>query len=376
MFLILVGCSVLSTGVIWQCSGGRIRQLLNWMLPVFLSIAFISFYFNGEDWVNYYYALHEFSIDPYLIYEPLFVAFFLSLQAIFNDNFGYAVSGFYLIIFLSIVAVVKRMELNPHFFFVFFILAIGNTFILEQIRQLMAGVFILWSFYWLLKRSLVRASIFMIAAVLSHSASVIMILVFGLILLREKIVFIFSTVALGFIFVMLIFNMSNVLPYFDWLGFAFGKINSYLDAQENFYSLGYFAILDFLFILYFLFTYEAKEPLKKYLMRIAFTGALFQFSFNFFPVMLRFVSFHYVFIALLLAMELPKIASPVKFFHHIAPVGLSITFMLFAFSSYYRNPLHPVEIFNFDISGVKVLFGDYDINAIAADKFMAFEEKN
>lgn len=376
MFLICIGVFILLTGIIWQCSGVGIRQILNWMLPVFLSVAFISFYFNGEDWVNYYYPLHEFSVDPYSVYEPLFVAFFLGLQAIFGDNFGYAVFGFYLITFFSLVAVVKRMELNPYFFFVFFILTIGNTFILEQIRQLMAGVFVIWSFYWLLKEGPIRASVFMIAAILSHFASVIMILVFGLILLREKHVFVFSTVALGFIFIVLIFNMSNVLPYFDWLGFAFGKINSYLDAQQNSFSLGYFAILDFLFILYFLFTYEATEPLKKYLMRIAFTGALFQFSFNFFPVMLRFVSFHYVFIALLLAMELPKIASRVKLFHHVAPVGLSITFMLFAFSSYYRNPLHPVEFFNLDLSGIEILFGEYDINAIAADKLVTLKEKN
>lgn len=376
MFLILVSGFALLVGVLWQYGNLNVRRILNWVLPVYLSFVFISFYFNGEDWINYYFPLHEKSIDPYLMYEPLFVWSFISLQAIVGSGFGCAVLVFYYLAFSSFVAVVKKAQLNPYFFFAFFILTIGNTFILEQIRQLMAAVFVVWAFFWLVEGRLKWALIFMVAAMLSHFAAVVMALVFWLVFLPSKRKFVAATVALGVIFTLLIFNVTKILPYFDWLGFAFAKLSSYVDNAQDGFALGYFSILDFLFIFYFLFLYDEKDKLVMYLMRIAFTGAVFQFVFNFFPVMLRFISFHYVFIAILLAIEFPKMIGKIKIMRIILPVGLGLMFVLFSFSSYYRNPLHPVAFFNLDFSGLRIFFSDHDIYAIAREKFMVIEEGN
>lgn len=376
MFLILVSSFVLLGGIFWHCGNSGIKVVLNWLLPCVLSLAFISFYFNGEDWVNYYFPLHENSVDPYSIYEPLFVASFLALQYGFNANFGYAVFAFYLLIFLSYVVAMKKFTLNPFFFFVFLILTIGNTFILEQIRQLMAGLFVVWSFFWLVKGRLWWASVFMLTAVMSHFASLVMVLVFGLILLPTKRQFSIATVALGCVFIVLIFYIDKILPYFDWMGFTFDKVSSYADALENGFALGYFAILDFLFILYYFFSKETDDKLKNNLLKIAFTGAVFQFSFNFFPVMLRFVSFHYIFIAMLLALGVSKISISKGYLPRIAPFGLSLIFIIFAFSSYYRNTLHPVGFFNLDISGSDIFFGDFDIDFIAHEKLAKFQVEN
>ncbi|NMM36579.1 MAG: EpsG family protein [Glaciimonas sp.] len=376
MFILIVSSLVFVFGSIWQYSSFEIRRSLNFSLPLLLSFLFTAFYFNGDDWVNYYYPLHEKSINPYLIYEPFFVLYFLIIQNIFQNNFGYSMLFYYFLTFSIFTAVLLKLKLNPYIFFSFLIITIGNTLVLEQIRQLIASAFIIWSFYFFSKEKFKHAIFFLFLAIFSHVASVIMLVVYTIIFIRGKNKFVIVTLFIGAVFTALIYNLFYILSYFTWIGFISVKLISYVESFEVTSALGYFAILDFIFIFYFLVKYKENDPSKIKLMRIIFTGAVFQFVFNFFPVMLRFISFHYVFIAILLSLEFSKILSSLKIKREIYPIFLSVTFIVFAFSSYYRNPLHPIDFLNFNLSGWDILFGKYDFSAMADFKISTFSEAN
>lgn len=336
-FIVVSICSF----ILSLCKNKNLSLFFSLLMPLIL----LNVYFQGEDWVNYieYFNSENIFSSPEIIFNSIF--FLLSF--IFNGNYTYSLLALYLIVF---IALYNLFHNEKHVFCIhiqgryllflsLLILSLGPTLLLEQLRQLVALVFILYAISENFNQRKVKFIVFILLSLFSHVSAIVM---FVLIVLSSvdisKRVFIFYVIFLLFVFYFAIVIPSSILSNVPIIGFVYSKIDRYLGVSVV--GIGIKHLVYFIFAAYYVFFYRESSRSKNiiFFARMSFAGAAMYLLSSLLPFTNRFSSYFIVMYILFFLMEMSSCTWPKMKVSSLILIAL----ILLTGISYYRNPISPL----------------------------------
>lgn len=267
-------------------------KVMSLALTAMFSVFFTIYYFNGVDWLNYYYVFDYFKEEFDIRYDLLFNTY-LYLAANFIGVFQIAIFVFYFFSFFLLYKLTKNccIVLNGPAFIICVVLLGGMALVLDQIRQFVAICISFFAFNHLLQGDLKKFYKYILVAALFHY-SALFVLIFRLLinLKKRSIIITGFTVVISFVFLggVLIFNLGLVsnIPV---IGLElYRKVAIYLRELDTFKAeIGFGVFADIIIICYYLLRRERSNQLDK-LWALAFMSACFHIAFYFMPAFSRF----------------------------------------------------------------------------------------
>lgn len=267
-------------------------KVMSFAIMIIFSVFFTTYYFNGVDWLNYYYVFDFFKSEFDIRYDLLF-NLYLYLAANMLDVFQLAVFVFYIFSFYLLYRLTKVnvVALNGPAFISCVVFLGGMSLVLDQIRQFVAICVAFYAFNYLIQNNIKKFYRYVVIAALLHY-SVLFILVFRLLinLGKKKIILSGFIVIALFVFLggFIIFNLGFVssIPLIG--PELYRKVAIYVRELDSFkVEIGFGVLADILIVGYYLFRRERGNELDK-LWALAFMSACFHVAFYFMPAFSRF----------------------------------------------------------------------------------------
>ncbi|MEB7543266.1 EpsG family protein [Enterobacter huaxiensis] len=267
-------------------------KVMSFALTIMFSVFFTVYYFNGVDWLNYYYVFDFFKSEFDIRYDLLF-NIYLYLAANVLDVFQLAVFIFYVFSFYLLYRLTKVsvVTLNGPAFITCVVFLGGMALVLDQIRQFVAICVAFFAFNYLLNNNIKKFYRYVIIAALLHY-SVLFIVIFRLLinLSKKKIILSGFIVIALFVFLggFIIFNLGFVsnIPLIG--PELYRKVAIYVRELDSYkVEIGFGVLADILIVGYYLFRRERGNELDK-LWALAFMSACFHVAFYFMPAFSRF----------------------------------------------------------------------------------------
>lgn len=348
-------------------------KTVSFVLSLMLPFALINIYFQGEDWVNYfdYFYSGQVVFFPEVVFH--FIFYFLSLITFYN--YPLSIFLFYIFCFLAIYNLFysERHRLffcvNRHYllFLSLFLISLGPTLILEQLRQFLALIFFMYALSEWVNNCKYRASLYFLLSFLSHVSAFVLCLVVILSCARiNKFKYILYVTIL---FALLLFVVINPVTY-DVSGFEFihEKISRYLSVNHPGFGLMHMVYSPY--IVYYIFLYEEKNTghYAKIFNRAAFAGCTLYFISLLLPFLNRFSSYFIVVYIMCFIFDLSR----VRCFKVSVGMFLLGAIILSTGISYYNNPISPLKFYGVKFEIIDILFKDVSLS----DKYESIKESN
>ncbi|MGZ0648385.1 EpsG family protein [Citrobacter freundii] len=360
MFVIMQCLPLLFFSLLWFFFGRTVRNTILFLCILTLSIAYTSFYLNGEDWANYYVNFYTHNGSSW--FEPGFWLFYSFLRLVAFGNFGIATLLFYIVTFSSLILVAnKNKNCNVPAFLFFILLFFGNTLILEQLRQFIAVIIVFCALQSKMQGKSLKAYIYVAISIICHASAVIALLSD----VKSKKTFILSTlllsIGLSFVFV----NDTVISLGVQLIPAVFTKIQVYKEFAVMNFHVGPSIILAMTLLGYYLlssyklsYSYASEATFLQ--RQIFFGGAVF-FIGAYIPFMSRLTSYYIVFLFYDVACN----HAPRYFKLYKKDVALLTFLFLFIssnFASYYKNDIAPVKFSQLTLNFVPFVSGNIDYN--------------
>jgi len=373
MFILTVCCPILFLSLIWHRFDLNSRYSIRLTLWLSLSCYFTFYYVNGVDWSVYFLKFLG-DDNPYLSFEFGFVLFFKALLFLTFEQFGLTILVFYLISFGFLFFILKRSNINEPFFLLCLLLIFGYTLLLEQLRQFVACIILLYAILNFHKGSSLKVSFFWIViASTFHISSLILIPALILVSIRSVTLFVFFLLSSVITFVVILFAGYALIDALANYSFAIKKIAFYIQQTPLKLAFGWLNILDLIYIIFYCIYRKGidRNSDTGFLARIVFVGAvihLFSGSITF----LARVTFIFYFIAIYtfsLSTDIyKKRLFSIKSYSSLMFSLFFSVFLFFNFLSYFRNVNSPIEFENLSFNPT-VLFDNASVRALANKKF-------
>ncbi|QUG51755.1 EpsG family protein [Enterobacter cloacae] len=349
--------------------------LLSWQLPFLKKIIFtlmifilmffmIDGYFNGIDWVNYYYGFITYTdvMDYLSSYEPLFGSEIFILKYLFTD-FYLSIAMYYFILsvllYFAIIKLRGLFDFNICLFVFLLIVINGIDLFNDQIRQAMAFAISIFAFLKLLKNEKTRFIIIAFLAVCFHFSAIVVLLFYPLVTKNKKSVIFFGGCAAFCIVILSLSNelFSNVISLFGAPGAVISaKIKVYFSKFEP--TFGLLAIVNLLIIFRYFVATKYETEIERILWNGSFIASLLHLSFYFFPILHRLNPYFNLFYCLLSAYYLRSLIRLLTINRIVN--YLSILLIIASVNiSYFNDPARPENYRGYTLD---YLLGYYDID--------------
>lgn len=336
--LILINSFIfLFIGLFWQNLNTRTKTLLSLFFSILISVFYTLFYFNGNDWLIYYLKFKD-PGSAFTTFEPAFSILFSFLLYLSLDNFTAAILYYFIICFSLISLFCIKNKCNYFYFIGFLLIALGHNLVLEQLRQFMACIIILYSFM-LYRYHRSSCYILIILASLFHTSSIIFLFILPAIRIKNKYFFLCASTILVSLFIGLIQNPSSLFYLIPFIG---NKLNFYIDSNKITFNIGYLTTLDILyFIILAILLFNTKKESYILYIKIFIIGCQIHFLSSLIPFFVR-VSYYvyflcfYVFSCFLSSNEASRTQKQSLLF-------VVCIFISSHFISYFRNSNAPIN---------------------------------
>lgn len=267
-------------------------KVMSFALTAMFTVFFTIYYFNGVDWLNYYYVFDYFKGAFDIRYDLLF-NIYLYIAANFIGVFQLVIFIFYFFSFFLLYKLTKNscIVINGPAFITCVVFLGGMALVLDQIRQFVAICISFFAFNHLLQGNTKKFYKFILFAALFHYSALFVLLFRMLINLKKKRIIIAGlVVVVSFVFLggVIIFNLGFVsnIPV---IGLElYRKVAIYVRELDTFKAeIGFGVCADILIIFYYLLRRERYNQLDK-LWALAFMSACFHIAFYFMPAFSRF----------------------------------------------------------------------------------------
>lgn len=366
-------CPLLFLSLIWHKLTLNSRSIMRVIFLFSFTIYFTSFYLNGADWSVYFLKFLG-DDNPYLSFEAGFVVYFKLLLLISFGQFGTAIFLFYLIIFGILISIVKKYKVNDALFFLSIFMIFGYTLILEQLRQFMACVIILYAFLKYREGSPLKITLFwIILASFFHISSLIVLSTLFFLSIRSVSLFVIFVITSVTAFVVLLFAGYALIDLLGNYSFAFRKVSFYLQQTPLSLSIGWLNLLDFIFVFFYSLYRKNIDNNSDiaYYSRIVFIGAVIH-MFSGSVTFLARLGFFYYFIAACLFSLSPNIQEKrllaIRSYRSLMICVYFSIVLVFNFVSYFRNSVSPVGFYNLNFN-LETLFDNKSAETVAKKKF-------
>jgi len=373
MFILILCCPLLFLSLIWHKLTLNSRSIMRVIFLFSFTIYFTSFYLNGADWSVYFLKFLG-DDNPYLSFEAGFVVYFKLLLLISFGQFGTAIFLFYLIIFGILISIVKKYKVNDALFFLSIFMIFGYTLILEQLRQFMACVIILYAFLKYREGSPLKITLFLIIlASFFHISSLIVLPTLFFLSIRSVSLFVIFVITSVTAFVVLLFAGYALIDLLGNYSFAFRKVSFYLQQTPLSLSIGWLNLLDFIFVFFYSLYRKNIDNNSDiaYYSRIVFIGAVIH-MFSGSVTFLARLGFFYYFIAACLFSLSPNIQEKrllaIRSYRSLMICVYFSIVLVFNFVSYFRNSVSPVGFYNLNFN-LETLFDNKSAETVAKKKF-------
>ncbi|MGG5216347.1 MULTISPECIES: EpsG family protein [Rahnella] len=373
MFILMLCCPLLFLSLIWHKLTLNSRSIMRVIFLFSFSIYFTSFYLNGADWSVYFLKFLG-DDNPYLSFEAGFVIYFKLLLLISFGQFGTAIFLFYLITFGMLISIVKKYKVNDALFFLSVFMIFGYTLILEQLRQFMACVIILYAFLKYREGNPLKTTLFwIILASFFHISSLIVLPTLFFLSIRSISLFVIFVISSVTAFVVLLFAGYALIDLLGNYSFAFRKVSFYLQQTPISLTFGWLNILDFIFVSFYSLYRKNIDNNSHiaYYARIVFIGAVIH-MFSGSVTFLARLGFFYYFIAACLFSLSPNIHEKrllaIRSYRSLMICVYFSIVLVFNFVSYFRNPVSPVGFYNLNFN-LETLFDNKLAETLAKKKF-------
>lgn len=273
-------------------------KVMSYALMVMFSTVCTLYYFNGVDWLNYYYVFDYFQTDFDIRYDLLF-NFYLYFMANITGIFQLTIYLFYVFTFYLLyrLTTVSFITINGPAFITCVVLLGGLSLVLDQVRQFAAICVGFFACNSLLNNNRRGFYKYLIVAVLFHY-SAIFVLLFRFFYNASKRRIILSGLAIIVIFIfsggIILLNLGLVanIPF---VGVElYRKAAIYTRELDSFKAeIGFGVLADILIIGYYIIRRESCSSLDK-LWALAFISSCFHVGFYFMPAFSRFNYFAFL----------------------------------------------------------------------------------
>lgn len=331
--------------------------LLSWQFPPIKKIIFklmiftfmlfmVDGYFNGIDWVNYYYGFITYTdlVEYFSSYEPLFGFEVYILKYLFTD-FYLSVAMYYLILsvllYFAIIKLRGLFDFNICLFLFLLIIINGIDLFNDQLRQAMAFVMAMFAFIQLLKNEKTRFIILSCLAICFHFSAAVVLLFYPLVKKNKISVIFFGSCSAFCIVILSLSNelFSNIISLLGTPGAVIStKIKVYFSQFEP--TFGLLAIINLLIIFRYIIVKKHETEIERILWNGSFIASLLHLSFYFFPILHRLNPYFNLFYCLLCAYYLRNLTRVLT----INRIVNYISILLIITSvniSYFNDPARP-----------------------------------
>lgn len=354
----------------WKQFTVRSKALICWLIVMFLALMFASFYLNGQDWVNYYVTFFEDIHSSW--FEPGFYLYFKFLSFVTFYNFGLTILVFYVIAFILLVNILRRLtRVNIPLFLILLVLYFGNTLILEQLRQFYAAIFSLYSFYYYVNGEKNKFLLFILLSISFHVSAIVLCLSFLVIYQRNTLSFtITALLSVGLIFLFFVFP-NIVLPALSFFPQLSIKLTQYLEITALGFHLGPSFIFAFLALIYYLSQTKKMSPSSDanwFIHRQIFIGILVFILGLYVPFATRF-SVYYILLIFLYTSTIQYTGERTLSFIKLRLLYVMLIFVFVSSNimSYYKNEIAPIKFHQLDMHLLTFIGNEIDYGQLAKD---------
>ncbi|QMN71727.1 EpsG family protein [Citrobacter freundii] len=371
MFVIVQCLPFLFFALLWFVFGKTAKNTILTLSVLILSLAYTSFYLNGEDWVNYYVNFYTHNGSSW--FEPGFLLFYSLLRFVAFESFGIATLLFYTTAFSCLIlAANKNKKCNVPAFLFFVLFFFGNTLILEQLRQFISVIIVFCALQSKMQGKGLKAYIYVVISITFHASAVIVLLSFVLADVKSKKIFILSTLLLSVGLTFTFVNDSVISLGVQLIPTIFTKIQVYNEfTNVNFY-IGPSMLLALTLLGYYLLsTYKlsySHATESTFLQRQIFFGGAIFFIGAYIPFMSRLTSYYIIFLFYDIACN----HAP-RYFKLYKKDGFLLIFVFLFISSnlfsYYKNDIAPVKFEQLTFNFFPFVSGEIDYKKRISDIF-------
>lgn len=380
MFILALSVPLFLMSSIWDKFTYGSRLFLRALMILIFAISFTAYYPNGSDWVIYYLKFLD-GGEPFVSFEFGFVIFFKFLLSITGENFGVSILFFFLIAFLTLNYVLVKYKVNEPLFWGALFVLFGYNLVLEQLRQFVACILVLYAILKFNEKNQTRTLVFWVLIAASfHVSSLIILPSLFLVRLKNINQFVLITLTAIIGFVAILFGGYTLISLLASVNFAFAKVLYYLDQNHVSLNFGWLNMVDAIYVVFYICyrtAIDANSSLRIFT-RLIFVGAMIHLFSGSITFLVR-VSFYYYFVALyLFCLTSPYTMKRIFRIQSYNTFILSVFFsgMLFLnFISYFRNEQAPVQFFNLNLQFLTFM-NDKDVNKIATEKYSELEKTN
>lgn len=328
-WIVIIICCVMS--ILICLLSQAYSRVMSLALALMFSVITTLYYFNGVDWLNYYFVFDYFRSSFDIRYDLLFNAY-LYVMANIVEQFQIAIAIFYFFCFYLLYRVVRSsfITLNGPAFITCIVLLGGLSLILDQIRQFAAVTISFFACNSLMKNNKKGFYKYVFLAVLFHYSAVFLLLFQFFYKLRKSQALVVGSVIIAlFVFLggVVLFNLSMVanIPF---VGVElYRKAALYTRDLDSFKAeIGFGALADVLIIGYYMLRRNASDHLDK-LWSLAFICACFHIGFYFLPAFSRFNYFGFIPLSYIFGHAL-SLKRERMGFAQVSVIGSAITIMI------------------------------------------------
>lgn len=273
-------------------------KIMSFALMVMFSTVCTLYYFNGVDWLNYYYVFDYFQTNFDIRYDLLFNLYLYFLANI-TGVFQLTIYLFYVLTFYLLYKLtrVSFITINGPAFITCVVLLGGLSLVLDQIRQFAAICVGFFACNSLLNNNRRGFYKYLVLAVLLHYSAIFVLLFrFFYNLKKRKIILLGFAIIIVFVLsggiVLLNLGLVANIPFVG--GELYRKAAIYTRELDSFKAeIGFGVLSDILIIGYYIFRRESRSGLDK-LWTLAFISSCFHVGFYFMPAFSRFNYFAFV----------------------------------------------------------------------------------
>lgn len=362
MYIVTITFPYLFLSLFWSRFSLKNRTAIIAALNVFLAFSLTAFYLNGDDWANYYYNF--FSEGTAGGFELGFYFLFNFIRIISLNNFGFTILIFYLFVFYLTSHAIKRIKgANVPLFYMFSLISLGNTLYFEQLRQLAAVSVVLLSLSYLLEGKQ-KISLVLIAIASSfHISAIIIIPAYMLLKFKSTKLYLHSVLVGGILVIISFKTLIYFLSFFSMSSFVLKKIEVYSEITSSNIYIGPVGLLSIIIVAIF-FTktksiFEGQGKEDGFLLRFIFFGCTLNIVSIFIPFISRLNIYFVEMLFVFCARAFFKDRSILIIYKHNVPLLFFVILLVSSsFISYYKNPLAPFNIWQFNTDLVNILTGD------------------
>lgn len=299
---------------------------------LFLSLLLSMYYFNGIDWLNYYYVFDVFK-DTFEIRYDLLFNFYFYVMAKLSGSFKFTILIFYLLCFFFLYHSIKKSCIlinGPAFIYCVFFLS-GMPLFVDQIRQFAAVCICSVAVNYLVKGNSKKSYQYIFTAALFHYSS-LFLLIYNFVIDSSK----KRIILLGVSLIIISYVIgSGLLPHLQIVEKIpvvgpelFRKVGIYAKQMDSFEArVGFGVIADSLIIAFYCLA-KTLDKNKSRLWNILFISACFHVCFYFIPAFSRFNYFSNISYAILFASLFTK---PMQMRINFESLSLTLAVLILSF---------------------------------------------